>query len=243
MNYDHLPSTCFAKFQQMQCDASSEGIGVVLMQEKHPIAFESKKLRGPERSYNIYDKETLAIIHALAKFKQYLVGSKFIVKIDHNNLRHFFEQQDLNDRQQKWVSKLQSYDFDISFVKGTQNVVVDALSRRPHLSSMAEVSKDWRHLIVAKYAKDSWASGLIEESIHDDRYSIVNDLIIYKGRIFLTPGSNVKNMVMRTFHDTPMAGHPGYFKTYKQIRERFTWKGLKSDVSSICQRVSCLPTE
>ena len=129
----------FSKPFELQCDASGEGIGAVLMQDKHPIAFESRKLRGPERGYSIYDKEMLAIMHALAKFRQYLVGSKFVVKTDHNNLRHFLGQRDLNDRQQKWVSKLQSYDFDISFVKGTQNIVADALSRRPHFSSMTGI--------------------------------------------------------------------------------------------------------
>ena len=80
-------------------------------------------------------------------------------------MRHFLGQWDLNDHQQKWVSKLQSYDFDISFVKGSQNIVADALSHQPHLSSMAEVSEDWSHLIVAKYAKDSWASCIIDGSL------------------------------------------------------------------------------
>lgn len=59
------------------------------MQGKHPITYDSKKLRGPKRSYSIYDKEMLAIMHALAKFRQYLVGSKFVVKINNNSLRHF----------------------------------------------------------------------------------------------------------------------------------------------------------
>ncbi|XP_059073506.1 uncharacterized protein LOC131874243 [Cryptomeria japonica] len=96
-----------------QCDASREVFGVVLMQEKHPIAFERRKLRGAENSYSIYDKEMLAIMHALAKFRQYLVGSKFVAKIDHNSLKHFMHEKYLNERQQKWVSKLQAYDFDI----------------------------------------------------------------------------------------------------------------------------------
>lgn len=68
------------------------------MQDKHPITFESRKLRGLERSYSIYDKEMLAIMHVLAKFRQYLDGSKFCVKTDHNSLRHFLGQRDLNDR-------------------------------------------------------------------------------------------------------------------------------------------------
>lgn len=174
-------------------------------------------------------------MHAMAKFRQYLVGSKFCVKTDHNSLKHFLGQWDLNERQQKWVSKLQFYDFDISFVKGTQNIVVDALSRRLHLSSMAAVSEDWKHLIIAEYAKNPLASDIIDGIVQDNRYSLANDLIIYKERIFLVPGFEVKCIVLRTFHDSPMVGHSGYFKTYRQ--ERFSWKGLMSDVFSTFESV------
>ena len=118
------PYKCFNKFKELMnscpmlalpdfsnpfelhCDAYSKGVGAVLMQDKHPIAYESRKLRGPETSFNIYDKEMLAIMHALAKFRQYLVGSKFSIKIDHNSQKHFLGHQDLNDKQQKWISKL-----------------------------------------------------------------------------------------------------------------------------------------
>jgi hypothetical protein len=69
-------------------------------------------------------------MHALTKFKQYLVGYKFVVKTDHNNLKYFLEQKDLNERQKKWVTKVHAFDFDIEYVKGKKNIVVDALSRR-----------------------------------------------------------------------------------------------------------------
>ena len=169
-------------------------------------------------------------MHALAKFRQYLVGSKFSVRTDHNSLKHFLGQRDLNERQQKWVSKLQSYDFDITFIKGKQNVVADALSRRPQLNALAQITEDWRHRIIAEYAKNPWASSIVDKTEQDDRYTVVDDLIIYKGRILLVPDSEVRTTVLRAFHDLPMAGHPGYYKTYKMVRERFTWKGLKIDV-------------
>ena len=68
------------------------------MQNHYQIAFESRKLKEYERLYSIYDKEMLAIMHVLAKFQQYLVGNRFKVKIDHNNLCFFFEQKELNER-------------------------------------------------------------------------------------------------------------------------------------------------
>ena len=90
----------------------------------------------------LYDKEMLAIVHALTKFRQYLVGAKFVVHIDHNSLRYFLEQRDLNEWQQKWISKVQSFDCDIKYVKGKNNVVVDALSRKPTICSLDQISTD-----------------------------------------------------------------------------------------------------
>jgi len=97
-------------------------------------------------------------------------------------------------------------------------------------------------MILGEYAKDKWATGIIDGTTRDDRYTVVNDLIIYKDMIFLVPESEMKQKVLRAFHDLPMAGHPGYFKTYRQIRKRFTWKGLKTKVMQyvreclICQQ-------
>jgi hypothetical protein len=81
----------------LECDASGEGIGAVLMQGGHPIVFGSRKLSDLERLYSIYDKEMLAIMYALTKFRQYLVGNKFVVKTDHNSLKYFLEQKDLGE--------------------------------------------------------------------------------------------------------------------------------------------------
>ena len=57
-----------------------------MMQNNHPIASESRKLKDYEFQYSIYDKEMLAILHALTKFRQYLVGARFKVKTNHNSL-------------------------------------------------------------------------------------------------------------------------------------------------------------
>ena len=64
-------------------------------------------------------------MHALIKFRIYLVGNKFVVKIDHNSLRYFLTQKDLNERKKKWVSNIITFYFDIEYVKGKNNVVAD----------------------------------------------------------------------------------------------------------------------
>ena len=132
----------FSKPFVLECDASSVGIGAIIMQDRNPISFESRKLQPHERLYSIYDKEMLAIMHALAKFRQYLVGVKFIVKTDHNSLRHFLTQKELNDRQKKWVSKVQSFDFDIEYKRGKMNVVADPLSRWA-IFSLLQICNEW----------------------------------------------------------------------------------------------------
>ena len=146
----------------VECNASGEGLGAILMQNPHPIAFESRKLKNYERHYSIYDKEMLAIIHALTKFRQYMVGNKFKIKTDHNSIKYFLEQKELNERQQKWVSKVQAYDFEIEYVKGKNNVVVDALSRRPASLSLMSISKYWRSLILVEYSKDKFSCELLD---------------------------------------------------------------------------------
>jgi hypothetical protein len=126
----------------LECDASDEGIGELLMQGGHPIVFKSWKISQPESLYSIYDKEMLAIMHALTKFRQYLVGNKFVVKIDHNSLKYFLDQRDINECQQKWVMKVHAFNFDIEYFKGKKNIVADVLSRRPATCSLMEISTD-----------------------------------------------------------------------------------------------------
>jgi hypothetical protein len=93
-------------------------------------------------------------MHALTKFRQYLVGNKFVVKTDHNILKYFLEQKDLSECQHKWVTKVQEFNFGIEYVKGKNNIVVNALSRRPAACSLMEISTDWKSHLLVEYSKN-----------------------------------------------------------------------------------------
>jgi hypothetical protein len=107
----------------------------------------------------------LAIMHALTKFRQYLVGSKFVVKTDHNSLKYFLEKKDLSELQQKWVTKVQAFEFDIEYVKGKKKIVANALSRRLVTCSLMEISADWKSHLLVEYSKNKFACKVMDGKI------------------------------------------------------------------------------
>ena len=122
-----LATPNFKKTFIVECDASGNGIGVVLLQEGISISLEIYPIKGKYLHKPIYEKEMLAILHALKQWRPYLMGRHFKVKIDHDTLIYFLEQRLSFEEQQKWVTKMLGYDFEIVYEKGKQNVVVDAL--------------------------------------------------------------------------------------------------------------------
>jgi hypothetical protein len=89
-----------------------------------------KTLKGKDLHKPIYEKEMMEILHALKKWHPYLIGRHFKVKTDHDSLKYFLEQRLSLEEQQKWVTKILGYDFEIVYKSGKQNVVADAISRK-----------------------------------------------------------------------------------------------------------------
>ncbi|KAM1902895.1 hypothetical protein ACFX13_040481 [Malus domestica] len=139
--FDHLKSLMmsphvlalpdFTQPFEIECDASGNGIGAVLQQGKRPIAYTSKALGPKNQALSAYERELIAIVHAVKKWQNYLQGRHFIIRTDHNSLKYFLSQQANTSFQQKWVSKLLGFDYEIQYKKGNDNVVADALSRIP----------------------------------------------------------------------------------------------------------------
>ncbi|CAM4717004.1 unnamed protein product [Lepidochelys kempii] len=116
-------------------DASDTGLGAVLMQEdekgeRHPIVYLSKKLLPREQHYAAIEKECLAMVWALKKLEPYLFGRHFTVYTDHSPLTWLHQMKGANAKLLRWSLLLQDYDMDVVHVKGSANLIADALSRR-----------------------------------------------------------------------------------------------------------------
>jgi len=96
----------FAKTFKLECDASRVGIGAVLLQGEHPIAYFSEKLHGATPNYPIYDKEFYALVRALKTWEHYLVSKEFVIHSDLESLKYLKGQHMLNKRHAKWVEFL-----------------------------------------------------------------------------------------------------------------------------------------
>ena len=108
----------------------------MLQQDGHVVAYESRRLRDAELHLGVYEKELLAVTHALTNWKHYLLGADFIVKTDHQSLRYFLTQTKLSEKHFKWANLLSMFHFQIVYVPGVQNRAADALSRRPQVHNV-----------------------------------------------------------------------------------------------------------
>ena len=98
-----------------------------------------------DKNYATHDLELAAIVHALKMWRHYLMGRRFELRTDHCGLKYLFDQPTLNARQARWLEFLCEFDFEIKHIKGKENKVVDALSRKMqemHVESLSICQSD-----------------------------------------------------------------------------------------------------
>ena len=149
----------------VETDASMIGVGAVLMQERHPITFISKSLGPKQQVMLVYERDMLAILHAVTKWKHYLWGRHFTIHTNHISLKYLLHQKMTTPAQHLWLVKLLGYDCDIEYKQGRENLTADALSRIPSNEVYALTTFTISSNVMAEIRKSYEDDSTIQEII------------------------------------------------------------------------------
>ncbi|CAM8971233.1 unnamed protein product [Rhodiola kirilowii] len=246
----------FAKPFVVQSDASGVGMGAVLLQNNKPLAYFSKKFTPAMQHSSTYNRELCAIVSAVHKWRQYLIGAKFVIETDHQPLKTILTQATHTPEQQRWIAKLMGFDFEVVYKPGRLNGAADALSRIPEasLSAMSLSRPIFGILQTLRYlfATDSEASQLFKAiSEHPDQYEgyqIRDGLVVFRDRLLIPNDLALRHLILQEYHDTLLGGHAGIQRTTARVCSHFYWRGMQADIKSyiqacrVCQQVKSVTT-
>ncbi|KAJ0886463.1 putative nucleotidyltransferase, Ribonuclease H [Helianthus annuus] len=158
---------------EIMCDASDYAVGAVLGQrvDKKPVAiyYASKTLSDAQLNYTTTEKELLAVVYALDKFRAYIWGTKVIVYSDHSAVRYLMDKKDAKPRLIRWVLLLQEFDLEIRDKKGSENVVADHLSRLSvEDSSREEINETFPDEQILKVGILPWYANIVNYLVTGD---------------------------------------------------------------------------
>ncbi|MCH90455.1 hypothetical protein A2U01_0011371, partial [Trifolium medium] len=239
----------FAEPFTLETDASGTGVGAVLGQGGHPIAYFSKKLSLRRQKQSAYIRELLAITEALAKFRHYLLGHKFVLKTEQKSLRSLLDQSLQTPEQQAWLHKFIGFDFQIEYKPGRDNIPVDALSRM-YMMAWSEPKLHFLQELQLAVQQDAELQQIIQAcQAHDEAYNLYyvkEGLVLWKGKLVIPNNLDIIKQILKEFHTSHIGGHAGITRTFARIQAQFYWKNMREDIKTyvqqcvICQQAKTL---
>ena len=257
----------------VETDASNVSLGAVLAQKKsdgkiHPVQYASRTMTDAERNYSTSEREALAVIFALKKFRVYLLSSiPFKIVTDHQALRYSFQKKDIHGRLARWLDFLAEYDFLIEYRPGKNNGSADFLSRislgdgsqvegEDELLCLAtlevnENDMEIDFIQVANYILGARLDG--DESERRRIRRIAKHYFVWNGDLFrrrfsglvTVPPISRRPAILKHYHDE--IGHWDAKSTAKLVMKRFWWPDVYKEIGRYvkscedCQRMGSLP--
>ncbi|KAF8749992.1 hypothetical protein RHS01_09613 [Rhizoctonia solani] len=228
----------------LETDTSGVAMGAILSQQGednhlHPVAYMSKSFSGAKANYNTHDKELLAIIKALEEWQIFLEATVKPIQVftDHRNLEYWVQARTFNWRHAWWRIFLSNFNFEIHYCPGKQSGKPNALSRhsdykdepqKPEIMLPSETKEDPSLEPIIQFLTEDAdnAPPSIQKAYKD--YDWEEDLLWYRGKLVVPDLEVLKEQLLREFHDSPLAGHPGQQRTLKLLNWNYWWPGMKS---------------
>lgn len=254
----------------LETDASNHGIGSVLYQTMEDgsigvVAFYSRNLRGAELNYCTTEKELMAIVHSLQKFRLYLTGTEFLIRTDHQALTFLKTCKYLNERVTRWLLFLQQFNYRVEHIKGTENMVADTLSRYPSntvthgeqdpivasftVEGAGELLQEFKKLqnhqesdpllgILIKHIKEKTEPS--DKTIRRKlvQFSLENNILIYTEPVNKRKAIVVPVSLQEklTWQYHQEMGHYGGQKVFTVMRHSFYWFNMKKKIKQFLRR-------
>ena len=248
---------------EVMCDASDLAIGAVLGQREdgkpHVVYYASKTLNEAQRNYTTTEKELLAVVYALDKFRAYLVGADIVIFTDHSALKYLLTKQNTKARLIRWVLLLQEFNLQIKDKKGVENVVADHLSRLTlaHDTHSAPINDEFPEESLMQLEKAPWYAHIanflttgeipVEWKGQDKKYFFAKIHSYYWEEPFLfkycadqiirkcVPEEEQQGILTHC-HESACGGHFASQKTtMKVLQSGFYWPSLFKEAYQMCR--------
>ncbi|KAI5408711.1 hypothetical protein KIW84_054516 [Lathyrus oleraceus] len=203
----------FDKEFVVETDASGQGIGVVLMQGGKPICYMSQTLSDRAQQKSVYERELMAIVITIQKWRPYLLGRHFKIHTDQKSLKFITEQRIMGGEQQKWLSKLLGFDFEVKYKPGKENSAADSLSRHMQYAHITTIQCEAWEGLEEEIRKDDKLRSIVQTLISDPAsqkgFQLKGGRLYHEGRVVIPRNSPRISWILNEFHDTAVGGHSG----------------------------------
>lgn len=235
----------FSKPFTIESDASDNAVGAALVQEQdgetRVIGYFSKKLSSTQKKYSAVEKECLGVLLAIDNFRHYVEGTRFRVVTDARSLLWLFKigAESGNSKLLRWALRIQSYDIQLEYRKGKNNITADCLSRSIDVVTVQQPDPEYEEL----------AAKILADPVKHGEYRVID------GRIWKYVKSPTKQDDPRfAWKQLPMPeerqeiigkehnkAHFGFDKTLASIKQRFFWPKMNGQVKKFCRE--CVPCQ